>query len=69
MGRGELEVSCPICGAAVTRSAKSRAPFFPFCSQRCKLVDLGKWFDEEYRIKHPAERGGEGETGGASENQ
>jgi len=28
--------------------------FYPFCSERCKLVDLGKWLGEEYKI--PAER-------------
>jgi len=26
------------------------SPFRPFCSQRCKLVDLGAWADERYRI-------------------
>ena len=25
-------------------------PWSPFCSERCKLVDLGKWFGEEYRV-------------------
>lgn len=31
--------------------------WFPFCSERCKLVDLGKWLGEEYRIPatHPDE--------------
>jgi endogenous inhibitor of DNA gyrase (YacG/DUF329 family) len=24
--------------------------FFPFCSERCRLVDLGAWFDADYRI-------------------
>jgi endogenous inhibitor of DNA gyrase (YacG/DUF329 family) len=24
--------------------------WFPFCSERCKLVDLGKWLGEEYRV-------------------
>jgi endogenous inhibitor of DNA gyrase (YacG/DUF329 family) len=28
--------------------AENRA--FPFCSPRCKLVDLGKWLDEKYRV-------------------
>jgi endogenous inhibitor of DNA gyrase (YacG/DUF329 family) len=28
-------------------------PFFPFCSERCKLIDLGDWFDEEHRISTP----------------
>jgi endogenous inhibitor of DNA gyrase (YacG/DUF329 family) len=40
--------SCPIC----SRAAKPRAanPAFPFCSDRCKTIDLGKWMSEEYRI-------------------
>lgn len=28
-------------------------PTFPFCSERCKLVDLGAWLDEAYRIVEP----------------
>jgi len=28
-------------------------PYSPFCSQRCKLVDLGKWFGEEHVISEP----------------
>ncbi len=27
---------------------------FPFCSERCRLADLDKWFEEEYRIERPA---------------
>lgn len=27
--------------------------FSPFCSERCKMVDLGKWLGEEYRIASP----------------
>lgn len=40
--------ACPICA----RDAAPRAqnPFFPFCSQPCKLVDLGKWLEGTYRI-------------------
>jgi endogenous inhibitor of DNA gyrase (YacG/DUF329 family) len=29
-------------------------PDFPFCSERCRLTDLGKWASEEYRISEPA---------------
>jgi endogenous inhibitor of DNA gyrase (YacG/DUF329 family) len=36
-------------GVAVKAGNKA----FPFCSQRCQLIDLGKWLDEDYRI--PAE--------------
>jgi uncharacterized protein len=35
---------CPICGAL----RKDIDKYFPFCSERCKLVDLGRWLDEEY---------------------
>lgn len=41
-------VSCPTCGNPVTWSDAS--PFRPFCSERCKLIDLGAWADERYRV-------------------
>ncbi len=41
-------VSCPICGAAVKWSAENR--WKPFCSERCKLIDLGQWATEKYRV-------------------
>jgi uncharacterized protein len=40
-------VACPICGKAVEWTAESR--FKPFCSERCKLIDLGAWASESYR--------------------
>jgi endogenous inhibitor of DNA gyrase (YacG/DUF329 family) len=40
--------SCPICAKSVRPRADN--PWFPFCSPRCKQVDLGKWLDEGYRI-------------------
>ena len=41
-------VRCPTCGAAVawTPAAKWR----PFCSSRCKTIDLGAWASESYRV-------------------
>ena len=33
---------------------KEDAPFRPFCSQRCKLVDLGRWLDGTYSVSEPA---------------
>lgn len=43
-------VKCAICG----RDADFFAPpTGPFCSSRCKLVDLGKWLGEEYKISEP----------------
>lgn len=41
-------VLCPTCGANVPWNASS--PWRPFCSQRCRLIDLGEWFDEGHRI-------------------
>ena len=41
-------VSCPTCGASVTWNAK--AQWRPFCSERCRLLDLGAWFTEERGI-------------------
>lgn len=43
--------TCPICGKPVAPRAENRA--FPFCSDRCRLVDLGKWLGEAYRIPGP----------------
>jgi len=31
-------------------AARAQNPWAPFCSERCKMVDLGKWLGEEYRI-------------------
>ena len=41
-------VTCPTCGKAVEWSHDS--PYRPFCSKRCKLIDLGEWMDEGHRI-------------------
>jgi endogenous inhibitor of DNA gyrase (YacG/DUF329 family) len=44
---------CPICKKIVKVSPKKQseeAKFFPFCSQRCKLIDLGAWLDDKYKI-------------------
>ena len=41
-------VRCPTCRAAVEWSPES--PWRPFCSERCKLIDLGAWFSEQHAI-------------------
>lgn len=40
-------MKCPKCGKPVEWKDN---PFRPFCSERCKLVDLGNWVNEEYRV-------------------
>lgn len=51
-------VPCPTCGGPAIWDA-SINPWRPFCSERCKLIDLGEWFGEEKRIPgepaHPPE--------------
>lgn len=42
------EISCPTCGKKGTWTAENT--FRPFCSDRCKLIDLGEWADEQHRI-------------------
>ncbi len=41
-------VPCPTCERAVEWSASS--PWRPFCSERCKLIDLGAWAAEKHAI-------------------
>jgi endogenous inhibitor of DNA gyrase (YacG/DUF329 family) len=43
-------IKCPTCKKSGDWFA---TPFGPFCSKRCKLVDLGKWFGEENVISEP----------------
>ena len=44
----KLIVSCPTCKKSVAWNDKF--PAKPFCSERCKLIDLGEWADEKKRI-------------------
>jgi uncharacterized protein len=41
-------VKCPTCGRAIEWSPAS--PWRPFCSERCKLIDLGAWLTEQHAI-------------------
>lgn len=43
-----IMVACPTCKKAVAWTADE--PFKPFCSQRCKLIDLGDWATEVHKI-------------------
>jgi len=48
-GKRKLRVQCPTCKARV----KKTGPDFPFCSERCRLIDLGKWASGAYVISSP----------------
>jgi uncharacterized protein len=43
-------MKCPICKKRVARAH----PEFPFCSERCRIIDLGNWASEKYVISTPA---------------
>lgn len=45
-------MKCPICKKPV----EWNNPQMPFCSERCQLIDLGKWADEDYRVPVDSEQ-------------
>lgn len=40
---------CPTCKTLITKESEN----FPFCSDRCRMIDLGKWASGAYRISSP----------------
>jgi len=46
-GMEQRKIFCPVCKK---ETAWKDNPFRPFCSERCRLVDLGRWASEDYRI-------------------
>lgn len=59
---------CPVCDKPVfLRSTETRpaTPTAPFCSERCKTVDLGRWLAESYsvpHVTHPSDEEDDGES-------
>ena len=43
-------MKCPICGEPTTWKDN---PDRPFCSERCRVIDLGNWASEDYRVELP----------------
>jgi endogenous inhibitor of DNA gyrase (YacG/DUF329 family) len=41
--------TCPICGRRL-EGPRSEWPKFPFCSDKCKTIDLGRWLSERYTV-------------------
>ena len=56
--------ACPTCKKPV--APRSENPGFPFCSMRCRQVDLGRWLGEEFRLpsQESAEQAAEDSPGG-----
>ena len=51
-----LKLRCPIC----KKEVKSSAADFPFCSPRCRTIDLGKWASGGYVVSSPFRDANEG---------
>jgi len=45
---------CRQCGEVFTYTTIKDSPNYPFCSKRCRLIDLGDWLDEKHKIEEPA---------------
>ena len=51
----DVSLECRRCGQRIVVDDSVPLPAeFPFCSERCRLIDLGKWFDEGYRVSRAA---------------
>ncbi len=47
-----VKAHCPICEQHTDPNNRH----YPFCSERCKTIDLGRWVDEKYKITRPIEQ-------------
>ncbi len=59
-------ITCPLCKKTTTWEEN---PWRPFCSERCKLTDLGKWASGEYRIEGEKEEEKKVEDAGNKNSQ
>ncbi len=58
-----IQGRCPICRKRFEVASLADAPKFPFCSDRCRLVDLGRWIDGSYAIPGSPQTPKEGAEG------
>jgi endogenous inhibitor of DNA gyrase (YacG/DUF329 family) len=59
MARKRIDLRCPTCKKRVKQSE----PDFPFCSERCRLIDLGRWASGQYVISSPVQDISDAEEG------
>jgi endogenous inhibitor of DNA gyrase (YacG/DUF329 family) len=45
-----IQARCPICDRPMSGPSAMEFPHLPFCSERCRRIDLGRWLGESYRI-------------------
>lgn len=60
-----IKVCCPICNRSMEGASQAEWPKFPFCSERCKTIDLGRWLGEAYGIPRESEEESEGDRSDA----
>jgi endogenous inhibitor of DNA gyrase (YacG/DUF329 family) len=72
---GDMKSRCPVCRKVMNEAGLQNSReggFYPFCGNRCRMIDLGKWFDGDYRIpaavKPEEETGEEATNGDKAEN-
>jgi endogenous inhibitor of DNA gyrase (YacG/DUF329 family) len=49
-GRDSDKFLCPICKIEIDETDPKLSSLYPFCSERCKLIDLGRWLNGRYQI-------------------
>jgi endogenous inhibitor of DNA gyrase (YacG/DUF329 family) len=42
--------TCPVCDKPIDLKDPKHTPFLPFCGERCRAIDLGRWFGEGYSV-------------------
>jgi endogenous inhibitor of DNA gyrase (YacG/DUF329 family) len=47
---------CRYCKRPIQRTDAQHARYWPFCSERCKMAELGHWFEGRYRIGRPVDQ-------------
>lgn len=60
MNTSETRYNCPHCEEEIIYSRDN--PHRPFCSERCKMIDLGKWSNEEYSVPADQEQDWQGDS-------
>jgi uncharacterized protein len=63
-----IQGRCPTCSKSYTVDSLADLPSFPFCTDRCRLIDLGRWIDGVYAIPGTPARGASESRTGHSEN-
>jgi len=50
-----IKVRCPICERRMAGASTTEWPEFPFCSPRCRTIDLGRWLGGNYTVQQDPE--------------